>query len=32
MPLTAEQKRELEARMREFVGKPIGAPFVGATR
>ena len=29
MPLDAEQKRELEARMREFVGKPIGPTFVG---
>jgi len=29
MPLTPEQKKELEARMREFVGKPIGPPFVG---
>ena len=29
MPLSADQKRELEAAMREFVGKPIGPPFVG---
>jgi uncharacterized OB-fold protein/acyl dehydratase len=29
MPLDAERKRELEARMREFVGKPIGPPFPG---
>jgi uncharacterized OB-fold protein/acyl dehydratase len=29
MPLNPEQKRELEAKMREFVGKPIGPPRVG---
>src|SRR5262245_8221568 len=29
MPLSADQKRELEAAMREFVGKPIGPAFVG---
>lgn len=29
MALSAEQKRGLEAAMREFVGKPIGPPFVG---
>jgi acyl dehydratase len=29
MPLSADQKRELEAAMRELVGKPIGPPFVG---
>ena len=29
MPLDPEQKRQLEARMREFVGKPIGPVFVG---
>ncbi len=28
MPLTAQQKKELEARMRAFVGKPIGPPRV----
>lgn len=29
MPLSAEQKRELEARIRAFVGKPIGPRFTG---
>jgi uncharacterized OB-fold protein/acyl dehydratase len=29
MPLTPEQKKELEARLREFVGKPIGPTYVG---
>ena len=29
MPLTAAQKKELEAKLREFVGKPIGPPYVG---
>ena len=29
MPLTPEQKKALEARMAEFVGKPIGPPYVG---
>ncbi|MGH0038542.1 MAG: bifunctional MaoC family dehydratase N-terminal/OB-fold nucleic acid binding domain-containing protein [Myxococcota bacterium] len=29
MPLTPEQKKELEARLREFVGRPIGPSYVG---
>jgi uncharacterized OB-fold protein/acyl dehydratase len=29
VPLNAEQKRELEAKLREFVGKPIGPPRPG---
>jgi uncharacterized OB-fold protein/acyl dehydratase len=29
MPLSPEQKRELETKMREFVGKPIGPPAKG---
>lgn len=29
MPLTPDQKRELEAKMQEFVGKPIGPPSTG---
>lgn len=29
MPLTPSQKKELEAKLREFVGKPIGPPRVG---
>ena len=29
MSLPPERKRELEARLREFVGKPIGPPYVG---
>jgi uncharacterized OB-fold protein/acyl dehydratase len=29
MPLTPEKKQELEAKMKEFIGKPIGAPDVG---
>jgi 3-oxo-4,17-pregnadiene-20-carboxyl-CoA hydratase alpha subunit len=28
MPLTPDEKRELERRMQEFVGKPIGPPVV----
>ncbi len=28
MPLTAEQKKELEAKLYEYVGRPIGPPFV----
>ena len=28
MPLTKEKKKELEAKMQEFVGKPIGPPDV----
>lgn len=29
MPLTPQQKQDLEARMREFVGRPIGPPRTG---
>ena len=29
MALSAEQRAELEARIRAFVGKPIGPPFTG---
>ena len=29
MPLTADQKKELEAKMQEYVGKPIGPPVLG---
>jgi uncharacterized OB-fold protein/acyl dehydratase len=29
MPLTPDEKRELETQMQAYVGKPIGPPFVG---